>query len=81
MFSFTEAVFFRRLACATNFERLHREVRQNPMPEHHQALGGNGQLAPSALLIQDRVQKGRVGGVEDGPVPTVGCGARAACFP
>ena len=34
------------------------------MPEHHQAPGRNGQFAPAALVVQDRVQEGRIGGRE-----------------
>ena len=37
-------------------ERLIREVRQHPVPEHQQAHGRNAQLAPAAFLVQDRVQ-------------------------
>ena len=42
------------------------------MPEHEQAHRRNAQLAPAAFLVQDRIQVGRVGGIEDRPVPGMG---------
>ena len=52
-------------------ERLHRAVHQVAVPEHHQAHGRDGQLAPTRFLVQDCVEVCRVRGIEDRPVPFV----------
>ncbi len=42
------------------------------MPEHNHAHGGNSQFPPAGFFGQDGVQEGRIGGIDNHPVPAVG---------
>ena len=63
------AGFFRRFASATNSNGSIEQSIRSRCRNAIRPMGGNGQLAPAALVIQDRVQVRCVGGIEDGPMP------------